>query len=176
MSVLIDGSAGITTNTGAVYNGLQSTTAVASTSGTAVLFTGIPLWTKRITAMFNAVSTNGTSLIQVQLGSGSVTTSGYICLSQGIINAANAGVASYTSGCVFALGGSATTSLYGNFVCTLITGNTWTFTFNGNDITGLRSMMTTGSIALSGSLDRVNITTVAGTDTFDAGTINLIYE
>jgi hypothetical protein len=33
-----------------------------------------------------------------------------------------------------------------------------------------------GSITLSGSLDRIRITTVNGTDTFDAGSINILYE
>jgi hypothetical protein len=33
-----------------------------------------------------------------------------------------------------------------------------------------------GSVTLSGTLDRVRITTVGGTDTFDAGSINILYE
>jgi hypothetical protein len=33
-----------------------------------------------------------------------------------------------------------------------------------------------GSVTLSGVLDRMRITTVNGTDTFDAGTINVMYE
>jgi hypothetical protein len=33
-----------------------------------------------------------------------------------------------------------------------------------------------GSKTLSGTLDRVRITTVNGTDTFDAGSINILYE
>ncbi len=33
-----------------------------------------------------------------------------------------------------------------------------------------------GSITLGGTLDRVRITTVNGTDTFDAGSINILYE
>jgi hypothetical protein len=33
-----------------------------------------------------------------------------------------------------------------------------------------------GSKTLSGALDRIRITTVNGTDTFDAGTINILYE
>ena len=68
MSVVINGSAGVTTNSGAVYDGLQRGTAVASTSGTSVDFTSIPSWVKRITVMFNGVSTSGTSNPLVQLG------------------------------------------------------------------------------------------------------------
>jgi hypothetical protein len=33
-----------------------------------------------------------------------------------------------------------------------------------------------GDVALSGTLDRIRITTVNGTDTFDAGTINVSWE
>jgi hypothetical protein len=36
--------------------------------------------------------------------------------------------------------------------------------------------LTAGSATLSGTLDRVRITTVNGTDTFDAGSINILYE
>ena len=76
MAVTINGSAGVTTNVGAVYNGLQTGTAVASTSGTSNDFTSIPSWVKRITVMFNGVSTNGTSPVQLQIGAGSVTAQG----------------------------------------------------------------------------------------------------
>jgi hypothetical protein len=33
-----------------------------------------------------------------------------------------------------------------------------------------------GAVGISGTLDRVRITTVNGTDTFDAGTINIMWE
>jgi len=35
---------------------------------------------------------------------------------------------------------------------------------------------TAGSVALSGAFDRVILTTLNGTDTFDAGSINILYE
>ena len=60
MTVTIDGSASVTINSGAVL-GLNSATAVASTSGTSIDFTSIPSYVKRITVMFNGVSTSGTS-------------------------------------------------------------------------------------------------------------------
>jgi hypothetical protein len=37
-------------------------------------------------------------------------------------------------------------------------------------------MFNSGKKTLSGTLDRVRITTVNGTDAFDAGTINIMYE
>lgn len=45
----------------------------------------------------------------------------------------------------------------------------------GGDVTENIDFMGGGK-TLSGTLDRVRITTVNGTDTFDAGTINIMYE
>ena len=49
----------------------------ASSGPTSVVFTGIPSWVKRITVMFNGFSTSGTNFPLIQLGSGSVQTTGY---------------------------------------------------------------------------------------------------
>lgn len=175
MPVTINGSAGVTTNSGAVYDSLQRGTAV-SASGTSVDFTGIPSWVRRITVMFNGVTTNGTSLVQVQLGSGSVTTSGYNSGASHTQNAAAVIAANSTTGLLVLGANAAVVVFYGHMVCTLISGNTWV----ASCVTGRSDVATAnqggGSIALSGTLDRVRITTVNGTDTFDAGTINIIYE
>lgn len=48
-------ASGVATN---IYP-LVAATAVASTSGTSIDFTGIPAWVRRVTVMFNGVSTNG---------------------------------------------------------------------------------------------------------------------
>jgi hypothetical protein len=145
-------------------------TAVASTSGTSIDFTSIPSWVKRITVMFQGVSTNGTSVTQVQLGAGSVTTSGYVSSWQ-------SGTTAYTQTSGFGTQSyvSAADTKNGSFVLTNITGNTWVSTAvisNG----GASMALGSGNIALGGTLDRVRITTVNGTDTFDAGTINILYE
>lgn len=170
MTMTLDGTAGMTAPQGAVYNGLATASAQASTSGTSIDFTNIPVWAKRITVMFNGVSTNGTSNPQIQLGSGGVETTGYNSASgQG----AAASVSNYTTGFGFA-SSNATNILYGAATFTVITGNVWScfFTFgsNGNVFYG------GGTKSLTGVLDRVRITTVNGTDTFDAGTINIMYE
>lgn len=174
MSVLIDGSAGITTNTGAVFNGLQSTTAVASTSGTSILFTGIPLWVKRITVMLNGVSTNGTSNYLVQIGSGSVTTSGYQSTANTFSTTPSPTTA--TSGFLLTSSVNAASTFVGQIQISTLNNNIWvTSGAIGRNDAGVVSIFA-GNITLAGTLDRVNITTVAGTDTFDAGSINLIYE
>jgi hypothetical protein len=153
---------------------IVSATAQASTSGTSIDFTGIPSWVKRITVMFNGVSTNGTSFNQIQIGSGSFTTSGYA--SQFWTGGANSGVITTGFG-IFSLG-SAGNSFSGSVVFTNITGNTWVS--NGLLIypnTASNGWSSAGvSPALGGTIDRVRITTVNGTDTFDAGSINILYE
>jgi len=174
MTTTIDGSAGVTTNSGAIYNGIASGTAVASTSGTSIDFTSIPSWVKRVTVMFNNVSTSGTSNLQVQLGSGSPATSGYLGSSLASTSAGNTAATS-TTGFVL-LAGSAAYVSNGIGVFTNLTGNTWAGTINLGQSDSARVVSVYASIPLSGTLDRVRITTVNGTDTFDAGSINILYE
>jgi hypothetical protein len=154
---------------------LTSGTAVASTSGTSIDFTSIPSWVKRITVMFNGVSTNGSSLLQVQIGAGSVTTTGYI----GSVNKANAGANfAFTDGFLILATNNSSWATYGHLVLTNISSNSWVESSNvstaqaGSD----GNQIGAGVLALSGTLDRVRITTVNGTDTFDAGSINILYE
>lgn len=151
-------------------------TAVNSTSGTAIDFTGIPSWAKKITVMFNGVSTNGSSPVQIQLGdSGGVETSGY--LGSGSSIAGTVATSNYTSGIV--QGQSTQLNAFirqGLIQVVKVTGNTWI----GSGVLGqsdiAQTLIGAGSKTLSEALDRVRITTVNGTDTFDAGTINIIYE
>jgi hypothetical protein len=175
MPVTINGGAGVTTNTGAVYNSIQSDTAKASTSGTAVDFTGIPSWVKKITVMFQGVSTNGTSVKQIQLGtSGGVVSTGY--LSGTTILAGSVASLNVTTGIgLYSI--AAADNLSGAIVISNITGNTWVAS-GTLAITGATniSIVSSGSLALGSTLDRIRITTVNGTDTFDAGTINILYE
>ena len=124
MAVTINGSAGVTTNSGAVYDSLQRATAVASTSGTSIDFTSIPSWVRRITVMFTGVGTNGTSIPQIQLGAGSITTSGYSVVGSAV-GLSSVQSVQYTSG--FAIGDSnaAARTKNGAIIISLLTGNTW---------------------------------------------------
>jgi hypothetical protein len=143
-------------------------TAVASTSGTSIDFTSLPSWIKRITVMFYGVSTNGTSRTLVQLGtSGGVTTSGYL---------GSNGTANFSTGIFTDDATSATVVRYAQVVITNITGNTWVATSNMGRSDATTVFTSGGGIALSGTLDRIRITTSNGTDTFDAGTVNIMYE
>lgn len=147
--------------------------AVASTSGTSIDFTGIPSWAKRITVAFNGVSTNGTSFPQVQLGAGSITTSGYLCTATNNNPSSNSQV-QYTTGQPLAGGYNASVALKGILTICLLGNNTWMF--SGTGMLDTNTSLFGGAVTLSGTLDRVRITTVNGTDTFDAGSINILYE
>ena len=154
-----------TTWTSAQLNRLTSDTAQASTSGTSIDFTGIPSWAKRITVMFNGVSTNGTSAVMIQIGAGTITTTGYT---------AGTGATASTTGFTLVNSASAANTLYGVYSFVLFGNNTWVgstaiYTGSGTPSSG-------GGVTLSGALDRIRITTVNGTDTFDAGSINILYE
>jgi len=178
MSLVLDGTAGVTfpasqTPSMTAYQGgvLTSGTAVASTSGTSITFSSIPSWVKRITVMFAGLSTSGTSPVRLQIGGGSVETTGYTSTStvMGIANGTSTGgfdryqtaAADITSGW---------------YVLTLIGSNLWVCTAQYALSTASNPGWITGNKTTANALDRVVITTVNGTDTFDAGSINILYE
>ena len=164
MSITLDGS---NANTVGVVN---SATAQNSTSGTAINFTGIPAGIKRITVMFNGVSGSGTSAFLVQIGSGAIANTGYIATSVNNVSGAINSTIGYPLN-----SGTATNTLIGHMVITLVSGNIWVSSHSTYVTSGV-AVYGGGTVTLSGTLDRVRITTVNGTDTFDAGSINILYE
>jgi hypothetical protein len=146
----------------------------ASLGPNVVDFTGIPSTAKRVTVMFSGVSTNGTSVVQLQLGtSGGVTSSGYLGSIQTSTLRSNfsSGFATTDSA-----SGLATYVRHGVYSIVNLGSNVWCAALN----TGLSNQSDTwsgsGSVTLSGTLDRVRVTTVNGTDLFDAGSINIMWE
>ena len=171
-----------TLGTAEFYNGtswvqtkITSGTAVASTSGTSIDFTGIPSWVKRITVMFNGVSTNGSSLVIARLGtSGGIVSTGYA--SSVAYCGTNTGGANTTVGLIIA-NPSASDICSGQLIISNISGNTWVASGTGAFTTNVYTYIAAGnSPALASVLTTVRITTVNGTDTFDAGSINILYE
>jgi len=165
---------GITTN---VYP-FVSGTAVASTSGTFIDFTSIPSWVKRITVIYNGVSTSGTSGWILQIGSGSVDATSYV--SNAAYTGSGTGASSATTGYVIvpSAAGVGTNVYTGTNILTLVSSNTWVQSNTASLVQGasLYGITGGGTKTLSGALDRVRITTIGGTDTFDAGSINILYE
>ena len=174
----ITGSSTVAGSTGILYP-LTSGTAVATTSGTSIDFTSIPSWVKRITVMFNGVSSSGTSLVQLQIGAGSVDATGYSSTAAGVANTGNTVTAiASTTGFLISSVGTATNTLSGAVRLTLLGSNMWvsdgSLSQNGGGFVG---GFTAGGVkTASGTLDRIRLTTVNGTDTFDAGSINILYE
>jgi hypothetical protein len=177
LAIGTDGQALISNGSTAVWgSAIASATAVNTTSGTSIDFTGIPSWVKRITAVFSAISSNGTSSFQFQLGTTSgVTATGY--------DASLNSVASTATGVAFSTGfglvnsPSAAGAYSGQIILTLLdaTSNFW----------GATSTLTSGSttlqvggggVSLASTLTRVRLTTVGGTNTFDAGKMNILFE
>ena len=181
--VSVDGASDLTVTfpagTGtAVVNGVSSAivngTAVASTSGTSIDFTGIPNWVKRITVMFRGVSTNGTSDYLIQIGSGSPTTSGYTGSSSVVTT--GVGTRNFTTGFGVYNNIGAGTVIDGSVTISAFGSNIWIASGVTAITSAIGTMPTGGSVTLGGTLDRVRLTTVNGTDTFDAGSINIMYE
>jgi hypothetical protein len=150
-------------------------TSVASTSGTSIDFTGLPSWVKRVTVMFDEVSTNGASVVLIQIGdSGGVENTAYTAHS-GVIAGGSVGSADYTAGYGLSHDNNEAFTLSGSYTIANLSGNVWTLSGSARQSSG-RIAMAAGSKTLSATLDRVRITTVNGTDTFDAGSINILYE
>ena len=161
--------------TWAAVNAITSGTAVVSTSGTSIDFINIPSTAKRITVMFSEVSTSGTSSHLLQLGtSAGVTSSGYICSAVRFFQSGTIATDNFTTG--FGTNAQDAGILYsGSIVISQFSGNTWVV--QGNiGVNNTLFHVTAGSVSLAAILDRVRITTVNGTDTFDAGSINILYE
>jgi hypothetical protein len=148
---------------------------------TSVTFGSLPSWIKRITITFSGFSTSNTSPPLVQIGAGSVANTGYLMTATTLSNAAAVTSSLFTTGFALAAGTSvwnAATTVGGSVILTLVDSATGTWSCNGQlgRSDSATTHLTAGSKVLSGTLDRVVITTFNGTDTFDAGTINIIYE
>jgi hypothetical protein len=156
-------------------------TLIGTTSGTVADFTSIPSWVRRITIVFCEVSTNGTSPVMVQLG-----------IASGVVNSGYSGVST-----VLGTGGTVTTSnitgfftlpsatyatssdlLSGSVTLTkqLSGGNVWVINGLLSNPPASYAMTMAGFRGLPSVLTFVRITTANGTDTFDNGSVNILYE
>jgi hypothetical protein len=125
--------------------------------------------------MFGGLSLSGTSSFLIQLGdSGGIENTGYSGGGSRIL-ATSVAAAAFTAG--FGFNNNTAATLYsGTITVSNLTGNTWAASGSiGGSATDFMCL-TSGSKTLSATLDRVRITSVNGTDTFDAGSVNIIYE
>lgn len=154
---------------------ITSGTAITLTNQTAPDFTSIPSWVKRIMVPFNGVSTNSTGTPLVQIGFGSYTTSGYLGVGTTTSTSSTAGT-NFTTG--FGIQSTAAGNvIHGIMVITLVDPSTFKYTasFAGGYSNGVNNLVSSGSVTLTGLLDRVRLY-IDGTQFFDAGSINILYE
>ena len=157
---------------------LQVGTAVATTSGVSIDMASIPSWAKRITLVLNGVSTSGSASLLVQAGSGSVQSTGYnsaaTSVSVGTTNSTS--YTTSTSGMIFFPAG-ASGAFSGSITLINAGGNAWVASHVGyGGVSGSQTSQGGGNVTLSGTLDRVRLTTSNGTDAFDAGSVNIVIE
>ena len=165
------------------FGRLRLETTQLTTSGTSIDFTGIPSWAKRITLNLTAVSTTGTSNVVLRLGdSGGIETNNYLGATSLVGPTTTTGSYAHSSTSGFNLLGATpsanTVDFHGSLTLTLIeaSSNTWSCMGNLARTDVIQVNQIAGSKALSATLDRIRITTVGGTDTFDAGKANILYE
>jgi len=172
--VVFDGTSGrAIASLGGVPNVLSVDTVQATTSGTAFDFTGLPSGLNRITIMFDGVSLNGSDNLLIQIGdSGGLETTGYSASALAIVGAGVASTSS-TSGYVLYVSNAARAAS-GSVVLTRITGNVWVIS-GSCEIVATGVSCVGGTKTLSAELDRLRLTRT-GTNSFDAGQVNIFYE
>jgi hypothetical protein len=157
---------------GAANSDLVLGTSVATTSGTSVTITGIPSWARRVTLTLNGVASGGNNYLSAQLGSGSIQTTGYTGTLGGTY-ATNASTT--TSGSTYFLWSNTNASVghYGGLVFVHVGSNTWIL--SGTACASNRMNVCNGAVTLTGTLDRISITDLAGI-AFNAGAMNVLVE
>jgi hypothetical protein len=161
-------------------SGITLGTPVASTSGTSVEFTSLPSGIKAITMTFSGVSTSGTDEWLVQIGdSGGFETTGYSSISTLLQGASGVTQTTSTSGFLIKANGSGDV-YHGAITLRLLDSatNTWSCGEGGLMRSGSPNQHAScaGDKSLSAELDRIRVTTTGGTQTFDAGKINIQYQ
>jgi hypothetical protein len=156
-------------------------------NNTVVDFTGIPSTVKRITIMIEAMSTNGTSVPLIRVGAGGIlsSTGNYPNSQIAIPSGATPGGTANSTGFPMNNSSAATNALTGTAVITRLlgAGGAYKYTYtamwatvDGSGV-GTRTMLCAGSVDTASSpIDTIRLTTVNGSDTFDNGYANILYE
>ena len=158
------------------YGTLKQATAVTLTTQTSVDFTSIPSWVKRVTVMFGNISGSGTSIFQIRLNS---EATGYTSAVGRITPTNFSSGGSSTTGWTLTAGNNASTACSGVATICLLNPatNQYSIFGNMNQNNGASTLnYFTGTKSTSAVLSTITITTVNGLDTFNGGTINIMYE
>ena len=148
-------------------------TSQASTSGTAVNFTDVPSWAKKVTILFSGVGTTGANAMTIQIGTGgSYVTSGYAGTGTQSASASSSALSTTD----FRINRSSGVPLAGSCIIYAFGGNTYVASLvMGATATGAMVQLAGSTITLAGVMDRFRVSTTS-TDTFNAGSINVLYE
>ena len=153
----------------------------APASAAPIEFTGIRSDARRITVMFNGLSTDGSEEIIIQIGdSGGYETASYIS-NVSAIRGTSAQEIPITSGFAVVDVGVSTDSYTGAVTLTLMNSSTNYWVVSGNLVI-IASGVTTGNLHISGGraldsvLTQLRITTTGTPDDWDAGSVNILVE
>lgn len=170
------GVTSVNAKTGAVQSVIIPATAQTAAS-TEVVFSSIPAWVNRVTLMVSGLSSNGTSGFAAVMGYGggsTYQTSSYV--SQALYIYANP-ITTYSTSQFLLTGVTTASYTYGGqFIFNRLSGNTWTTHGMLVNDSVEYSMIAAGSVTLSGTLDKIKLVAINGSDSFDAGTVNISYE
>ena len=156
---------------------LEAAVDLSSGSPTTATFTSIPSTAKRIVIMLTGVSTSGGDTGYIQLGpSSGIVTTGYLGASTALSDAAAVSIDQETMGFGIKFGAAAGV-VHGIVTLDLVNSstNTWVASGNLSRSDARRALLTAGTIALSGTLDRVRLVR-SGSSTFDAGKVAIRVE
>jgi len=151
---------------------------LAHNTSTNLLFDSIPEWVTKMHMTFVNLSTDGTSVIQALLGDGGgIEASGYHAGVTEIVNATPTTSSQIDNGFSIRVTQSAAYFLNGviNFY-RATSSHIWVVDGHTIDSSSARTSYFAGSKALSTTMTQVQLTMDNGSDTFDSGSVGLMYE
>lgn len=157
----------------------QNAVVPTNTGATSYTITGIPAWAKRITLIFMGTGVNGSEMgVQVGSSGGGIVTTGYSGSAAYVASATNTGAGFGSSTFRVFAGGPVEGAM--EIRRAGITGNVWVATTltAQNQVSGAVATYLGASRIDMGAnaLDRIRLTTLSGTNTFNNGNIVVLWE
>lgn len=156
-------------------SGITLGTPVATTSGTAIDFTGIPVGVKQIVISLEDVTNTASDNYLLQIGdSGGIEATSYYS-NYNVLTSGVTGTNFNVSDSIIRIDRNGT-AVSGNILISLLDSSTNTWTATAVVLGGVtRISIASGKKSLSATLDRVRLTTVGGTGTYNGGKMNIQY-
>jgi len=164
-TIVFNGSSWVPSSTGPTLGTIQT---FSNSNNKSFTFTGISSLAKRVTLLFDKLTTTGTSPYLIQIGAGSIQTTGYYSASlagAGVTGDETSFIGFVVAGNVGFTSGTITFMTLGN--------NRWVAS---GSFTSAQMALAAGSVTLGGAFDRIRVTTLSGVDTFSYGSANIAWE